>query len=196
MAVNCLFLYTRRASAPLHIPPATTGVVRFAFHIARISSCRQMRHCGVALYSIVIVQAVIQPSIRQGTDGTRSHISYRRVWEFRRLQTMPVCHRCPLGWKKSTASVQQRRTSCEWTCDWTSEPPQVLTASLVSDREGAERPTKNPSRAATPPKIPSIPSQLSRCTVYSRPRVAIVVELRTEATLEGEARCIALNTRM
>jgi hypothetical protein len=109
-----------------------TGPRAAAFHIARISSCRQMRHCGVALYSIVIVQAVIQPSIRQDTDGTRSHISYRRVWEFRRLQTMPVCHRCPLGWKKSTASVQQRRTSCEWTCDWTSEPPQVLTASLVT----------------------------------------------------------------
>jgi hypothetical protein len=63
----------------------------------------------------------------------------------------------------------------------------------ISDREGAERPTKNPSRAAT---LPSIPSQLSRCTVHSRPRVAIVVELRTEATLEGEARCIALNARM
>src|SRR5450631_2485988 len=42
------------------------------FHIARLSPCRQTRHCGVAQYS---VPAVIQSSIRLGSDGTRSRDS-------------------------------------------------------------------------------------------------------------------------
>jgi hypothetical protein len=65
---------------------------------------------------------------------------------------------------------------------------------VQSDREG-ERPTKNPSPAATPPKIPSTSSVLSRCTaVHAWP--LLLSFARRDDFSEGEARCMARNARM
>jgi hypothetical protein len=65
---------------------------------------------------------------------------------------------------------------------------------VPSDQEG-ERPTKNPSPAATPPKIPSTSSELSRCTAVHAWSLLLSFARRVDFS-EGEARCMARNARM
>jgi hypothetical protein len=65
---------------------------------------------------------------------------------------------------------------------------------VQSDREGRGR-TKNPSPAATPPKIPSTSSQLSRCTAVHAWPLLLSFARRDDFSV-GEARCMARNARM